>query len=138
MGREFSVAEHVQRFRGDLVFEAHRLWYHSTLGSRVINKKKKKKRSWPRPSADSDPQADCKSPRLFVFTFDTGDERPLSLKLSNFLNLKSNDTYGFASYERARLDLIGGTFGRSGSSLPVLTRGWMTGVVAYAPPAWGF
>ena len=29
------------RFRGGLVFEAHRLVYHSTLGLRVINKKKK-------------------------------------------------------------------------------------------------
>jgi len=30
----------VKRFRGGLVFEAHRLLYHSTLGLRVINKKK--------------------------------------------------------------------------------------------------
>jgi len=32
----------VQRFRGGLVFKAHRLLYHSTLGSRVIKKKKKR------------------------------------------------------------------------------------------------
>jgi len=32
----------VQRFRGGLVFEAHRLVYHSTLGLGVIKKKKKK------------------------------------------------------------------------------------------------
>jgi len=32
----------VKRFRGGLVFEAHRLVYYSTLGSRVIKKKKKK------------------------------------------------------------------------------------------------
>jgi len=31
----------VKRFRGGLVFEAHRLGYHSTLGLRVIKKKKK-------------------------------------------------------------------------------------------------
>ena len=31
-------------FRGGLVFKAHRLVYHSTLGSRVIKKKKKKKK----------------------------------------------------------------------------------------------
>jgi len=30
------------RFRGGLVCEAHRLLYHSTLGLRVIKKKKKK------------------------------------------------------------------------------------------------
>jgi len=30
----------VQRFRSGLVFKAHRLLYHSTLGLRVINKKK--------------------------------------------------------------------------------------------------
>jgi len=30
----------VKRFRGGLVFKAHRLVYHSTLGSRVIKKKK--------------------------------------------------------------------------------------------------
>ena len=34
----------VKRFRGGLVFKAHRLVYHSTLGLRVITKKKKKKR----------------------------------------------------------------------------------------------
>ena len=31
----------MQRFRGGLVFKAHRLVYHSTLGLRVIKKKKK-------------------------------------------------------------------------------------------------
>ena len=31
----------VMWFRGGLVFKAHRLLYHSTLGSRVIKKKKK-------------------------------------------------------------------------------------------------
>jgi len=30
----------VKRFRGGLVFKAHRLLYHSTLGSTVIKKKK--------------------------------------------------------------------------------------------------
>ena len=35
----------VQRFRGGLIFKAHRLVYHSTLGLRVIKKKKKKKRA---------------------------------------------------------------------------------------------
>jgi len=29
------------RLRGGFVFKAHRLWYHSTLGLRVIKKKKK-------------------------------------------------------------------------------------------------
>ena len=32
----------LQRFRGGLVFKAHRLLYHSTLGSRVIKKKEMK------------------------------------------------------------------------------------------------
>jgi len=32
----------VKRFRGGLAFKAHRLLYHSTLGWRVIQKKKKK------------------------------------------------------------------------------------------------
>ena len=31
----------VQRFRGGLVFKAHRLSYHSTLGLRVMTKKMK-------------------------------------------------------------------------------------------------
>jgi len=30
----------VNRFRGGLVFKAHRLVYHSTLGSRVMKRKK--------------------------------------------------------------------------------------------------
>ena len=38
------VTRNVQRFRGGLVFKAHRLLYHSTLGLRVIKKKKKKKK----------------------------------------------------------------------------------------------
>ena len=33
----------VQRFRGGLVFKAHRLLYHSTLGLRVIKMKKKER-----------------------------------------------------------------------------------------------
>ena len=41
-GRGFR---NVQRFRGGLVFKAHRLGYHSTLGSRVVKKKKKWHRS---------------------------------------------------------------------------------------------
>ena len=36
-----SDMHNVKRFRGGLVFKAHRLLYHSTLGSRVIKKKKK-------------------------------------------------------------------------------------------------
>jgi len=34
-------AESLKRFRGGLVFKAHRLVNHSTLGWRVIKKKKK-------------------------------------------------------------------------------------------------
>jgi len=37
---EVTVHRNVKRFRGGLVFKAHRLMYHSTLGSRVIKKKK--------------------------------------------------------------------------------------------------
>ena len=37
----------VKRFRGGLVFMAHRLLYHSTLGLRVIKKKKKKSDAGP-------------------------------------------------------------------------------------------
>ena len=33
----------VKRFRGGLAFKAHRVLYHSTLGSRVIKKTQKKK-----------------------------------------------------------------------------------------------
>ena len=45
---QFSIQEkllrrNVKRFRGGLVFKAHRLLYHSTLGSRVTKKKKKKR-----------------------------------------------------------------------------------------------
>ena len=37
-------SRNVNRFRGGLVFKAHRLVYHSTLGLRVIKKKKKSSR----------------------------------------------------------------------------------------------
>ena len=33
------LRRNVKRFRGGLVFKAHRLLYHPTLGSRVIKKK---------------------------------------------------------------------------------------------------
>jgi len=36
----------VARFRGGLVFKAHRRLYHSTLGSRVIKKKKLRVTRW--------------------------------------------------------------------------------------------
>jgi len=39
--RAFRVRASVDCTRGQLVFKAHRLLYHSTLGSRVIKKKKK-------------------------------------------------------------------------------------------------
>ena len=39
---EGVLHRNVQRFRGGLVFKAHRILYHSTLGLRVIKKKKKK------------------------------------------------------------------------------------------------
>jgi len=35
------LCRNVKRFRGRLVFEAHKLSYHLTLGSRVMKKKKK-------------------------------------------------------------------------------------------------
>ena len=35
------LRRNVMRCRGGLVFKAHRLVYHSTLGSRVIKKKKR-------------------------------------------------------------------------------------------------
>jgi len=38
--RASSGVRNVKRFRGGLVFKAHRLLYHSILGSRVIKKKK--------------------------------------------------------------------------------------------------
>jgi len=41
------LGRNVNRFRGGLVFKAHRLVYHSTLGSRVIKKKKKWLKSGP-------------------------------------------------------------------------------------------
>jgi len=39
-----GVCRNVKRFRGGLVFKAHRLVYHSTLGWRVIKKKKYRKK----------------------------------------------------------------------------------------------
>jgi len=37
---EQLLSRNVERFRGGLVFKAHRLLYYSTLGTRVIKKKK--------------------------------------------------------------------------------------------------
>ena len=38
-------SRNVERFRGGLVFQAHRLFYHSSLGSRVIKKKRRYRRT---------------------------------------------------------------------------------------------
>jgi len=40
VGHRMTLLGNVKRFRGGLVFKAHRLLYHSTLGVRVIKKKK--------------------------------------------------------------------------------------------------
>ena len=40
LGVEQLLKKNVERFRGGLVFKAHRLLYHSTLGLRVTKKKK--------------------------------------------------------------------------------------------------
>ena len=36
-----GLGRNLKRFRGGLVFKAHKLLYHSTLGSRVVKKKKR-------------------------------------------------------------------------------------------------
>jgi len=50
---EHLLQRNVKRFRGGLVFKAHRLVYHTTLGLRVIKKKK----------FGVSPHAPCQSPR---------------------------------------------------------------------------
>jgi len=40
--RDAASLSDVQRFRGGLVFKAHRLLYHSTLGVRVIQKRRRR------------------------------------------------------------------------------------------------
>ena len=52
-------ATYEQRFRGGLVFKAHRRVYHSTLGLRVIKKNKKKESDLPevRPKSNHPPEA---------------------------------------------------------------------------------
>ena len=37
------IRGNLKRFRGGLVFKAHRLFYHSTLGSRVKKKKRRRR-----------------------------------------------------------------------------------------------
>ena len=44
MAIQAPLHRNVQRFRGGLVLKAHRLLYHSTLGLRVVTKKKRKKK----------------------------------------------------------------------------------------------
>ena len=39
--QELLLSRKVEQFRGGLVFKAHRWLYHSTLGSRIIKRKKK-------------------------------------------------------------------------------------------------
>ena len=65
------VGRNVKRFRGGLGFKAHRLFYHSTLGSRVIKKKKRREKEgapssdaaaeWPGPGLSSLELSDTQS-----------------------------------------------------------------------------
>ena len=63
--REFQqlLRRNVKRFRGGLVFKAHRPLYHSTLGSKV----KKKKRRWDFSSAN-DCVCLCQNTKVDVLT----------------------------------------------------------------------
>jgi len=76
----------VQRFRGGLVFKAHRLFYDSTLGLRVIKK---------REEADREYERVVGAVFYFCFTLVTGPRRSLILKLS--------DTRVYEPQIRARL-----------------------------------
>ena len=50
-----QIRRNVERFRGWLVCEAHRLLFHATLGLRVLKKKKKEKKTEARSLATSVP-----------------------------------------------------------------------------------
>ena len=54
----------MNRFRGGLVFKAHRLVYHSTLDLRVIKKKKKKGRQVTGLDRNQSTPAPCSQPAL--------------------------------------------------------------------------
>jgi len=79
----------VQRFRGGLVFKAHRLFHHSILGLRVKQKKKKAGR---RRSNHSETGSRI---HFFFFTLVTGPRRSVRLKL--------RDTTVYEPQIRARL-----------------------------------
>ena len=68
--REQLLYRNVKRFRGGLVLKAHRLLYHSTLGSRASKKKKRRSRTVQhRPTEVRETKYACKylarSPRGF-------------------------------------------------------------------------
>ena len=85
----------MKRFRGGLVFKAHRLLYHSTLGSRVIKKKKEERVKmecwWQGNTPLHDAALRGRTTTAvalvlffcFFFTLITGPGRSLSLKLSD-------------------------------------------------------
>ena len=55
----------MQRFRGGLVFEAHRLLHHSTLGLRVIKKRREERTEPPQASAQPNPHVRTHSGLVF-------------------------------------------------------------------------
>ena len=58
----------VKRFRGGLVFQAHRCLYHSTLGSGVIKKNLKRRHLLPRPwkETSKDVRPGCRVGRVCI------------------------------------------------------------------------
>ena len=72
MGTDLNV----KRSRGGLVFKAHRLLHHSTLGLRVIKKKKKKKSTDLRVGGAHRVAADlgalfhsCAPPHIYIYIY---------------------------------------------------------------------
>jgi len=63
MKRLLETHQSQARFRGGLVFKAHRLLHHSTLGLRVIKKKKNPKLA--RPTGNSSPATTHSVNRLY-------------------------------------------------------------------------
>ena len=65
----------MKQFRGGLVFKAQRLLYHSTLGLRVIKKKKGFVMAWEKKAAS--PQGFMSAPKVprFFFFFITLEPR---------------------------------------------------------------
>ena len=90
---EQLLCRNVERFPGGLVFKAHRLWYPSILGLRVMKKKRRRDRG----KDGGDPDSLLRHSTLGLRVIKLGGKETVA-KMVEIQTLLCTDTSGFFSF----------------------------------------